>query len=272
MRLKDFIPSPLRKLSCCSKQSQRTYGSYAEAQAGCDSGYEETDLVEVVYEKTRVYRDRLMQQKPFVAEAGDLRTLFGLSLPARGNVLHVIDFGGACGAHYFMARQAWGDRLKLQWHVVETPAMAAKGTALEDGQLKFFSDIQQARSDWDHVDLVFSSGALQYVPHPYQSLQLLLECDAQHLFLTRLGLTISGKEQIVLQESNLVANGPGPALPGMQDRVVRYPVTFSRKEVMEGMLSKRYAIDVLFEEDKAAYRAAGEAIDTFGYFATRKSH
>jgi hypothetical protein len=57
MQLKDFIPPVVVKLVQRSKQSQKTYNSYEEAQTVCESGYEEDDLANVVYEKTRIYRE-----------------------------------------------------------------------------------------------------------------------------------------------------------------------------------------------------------------------
>jgi putative methyltransferase (TIGR04325 family) len=270
MQLKDFIPPIVVKLARRSKQSQKTYNSYEEAQSICESGYEDGDLANVVYEKTRIYRETLTKQNPFVAEINSLRTLIGLSLANHGNELNVIDFGGACGAHYFIAKVVFGERLKLRWHVVETPNMASKAVALEDGQLKFFSDLQKARCDFDRVDLVFSSGALQYVPQPYKFLEQLIECGADNIFITRVGLSTSSRELVVVQESNLSANGPGPMPNGMRDRIAQYPVTFARKDKFEEIISQRYSIDILFEEDKGSYQAANQPIDMYGYFGTLK--
>jgi len=268
MQLKDFIPPIVVKLARRSKQGQKIYNSYDEAQAVCESGYEEDDLANVVYEKTRIYRETLTKQSPFVAEISSLRTLIGLSLANHGNELNVIDFGGACGAHYFITKVVFGERLKLRWHVVETPKMASKAAALENGQLKFFDDLQKARSSFDRVDLVFSSGALQYVPQPYNFLEQLIECGADNIFITRVGLSTSSRELVVVQKSNLSSNGPGPMPKGVPDRIAQYPVTFARKDKFEEIIRRKYSIDILFEEDKGAYHAGSQPIDMYGYFGT----
>jgi len=267
MQLKDLAPPIIVNLASRSKRSRKQYDSYENALAVCKGGYEEDDLASVVYEKTRLYRDSLLEQHPLVAEINCLSTLVGLSLAGRGNELNVLDFGGACGAHYFLSKIVFGERLNLRWHVVETPKMVSKAIELQDGQLEFFDDLQKARRGLNRIDLVFSSGALQYVPRPYNCLEQLIECRADKIFATRVGLSTLPQELVVVQTSHLSANGPGPMPQGMRDGVVKYPVTFARKDKFEEILSKNYSIRILFHEDKAAYQAANHSIDMYGYFA-----
>jgi putative methyltransferase (TIGR04325 family) len=269
MQLRDILPPIVVSLAKRSK----LYDSYETALAVCKSGYEENDLVSVVYEKTRLYRDTLLVQRPFVPEITFFRTLIGLSLAVRGNELKVIDFGGGCGVHYFiskfLSKLVFGESTNLRWHVVETPKMVSKAIKLEDGQLKFFVDLQKARSDFGHVDLVFSSGALQCVPRPYEFLEQLIECRADKIFITRVGLSTLKKELVIVHKSKLRTNGPGPLPDGMRDRIVKYPLTFARKEIFEEILCRNYAISVLLNEDKGAYQAASHSIDLYGYFGSR---
>jgi len=146
--------------------------------------------------------------------------------------------------------------------------MVSKAIKLEDGQLRFFDNLQEARNGFGRIDLVFSSGALQYVPRPYESLEQLIECRAKNIFITRVGLSTLSKELIVVQKSHLSANGPGPMPQGMRDGVVQYPVTFARKDKFEEILSQSYSINILFNEDKGAYQAANHSIDMYGYFCS----
>ena len=97
-------------------------------------GTEEDVKVTVVYEKTKRYRDLLMSQRPLVPDITALRTFVGLSLAISKKELNVVDFGGACGAHYFLAKALIGNRINLRWHVVETPTMANIARGLEDGR------------------------------------------------------------------------------------------------------------------------------------------
>jgi putative methyltransferase (TIGR04325 family) len=271
MQLKDFIPPIVVKLVKRSKQSHTLYNSYEDALAVCKDAYEENDLVNVVYEKTRLYRDSLLIQHPFVSEITSLRTLIGLSLCIRNNELSVIDFGGACGTHYFFAKAVFGQRITLRWHVVETPKMVSKAIGLEDGKLRFFDDLQKAKSDLGHANLVFSSGALQCVPRPYDFLEQLTECRADNIFITRVGLSTLAKEFIIVQKSSLSANGPWPMPQGMRDGTAQYPVTFARKDNFEEILSQHYSVNILFNEDKGAYQAANHSIDMYGYFGELKN-
>jgi putative methyltransferase (TIGR04325 family) len=264
MSLRDFVPPIVVKMAKRSRQSRKLYNSYEDALAACKGGYEENDFINVVYAKTRLYRDSLLTQHPFVSDITSLRTLIGLSLSSRDSELNVIDFGGACGAHYFLTKAVFGKRVRLRWHVVETPNMVSKAIGLEDGNLKFFDDLQEAMSGLGHVDLVYSNSVLPYVPRPYVGLEQLTECGAKNIFITRVGLSTVAKELVVIQESSLSANGPGPMPQDMQDGIVQYPVTFARKDKFEEILGQNYSINIIFEENRGAYQAADHSIDMYG--------
>ena len=274
MQLKDFLPPILIKLIKRSKQNHKLFDSYEEAlcACACKSGYEENDIVSVVYEKTKIYRDSISTQHPLISEITSLRTLIGLSLATRKHEqeLNVIDFGGACGTHYFLAKALLGKKVNLRWHVVETTKMVSKAIGMEDGKLAFFDDLQKAKSKFNHVDIVFTSGALQYVPKPYEFLKQLTECRADNIFITRVGLSTCSNELVIIQKSTLSANSPGAMPHGIVDRIVEYPVIFSRKDKFEEILNQNYSIKILFNEDKCAYQAANHSIDMYGYLAELK--
>ena len=206
MKLHEFVPpiliSLLRKLQHKPTGAQ-FYSSYAESLSACHGGYEETQLIRTVYEKTRIYRDSLASQTPRVFDLSSLHTLVGLSLAVTDRELNVLDFGGACGAHYFIARACMGDRVRFRWHVIETSKMAAVAKSLEDDQLQFFDSLPRGKEALEKIDLVFSSGALQYVPDPYETLGEMTQCGATALFLTRIGLTRHHAELITIQTSTL---------------------------------------------------------------------
>jgi len=214
MHLKEFVPPiVVRGLKAIfvkkeTKEGERIFNSYESAIAECKSGYEEDSLVTVVYEKTKRYRDAL-SQKPLRVDMSSLRTFVGLSLPNSGKNLNVLDFGGACGAHYFLAKSLFVDRVRLRWHVVETPKMVNIARNLETDELKFYDNLEKATNELGKIDIVFTSGALQYVPKPYEMLVKLTECGASSLFITRVGLSTLTNEFIVVQTSNLSSNGPG---------------------------------------------------------------
>jgi putative methyltransferase (TIGR04325 family) len=220
MDLRDFAPPILVEWLIKTKQgSNKLFNSYDSAIAECKSGYEENSVVTVVYEKTKRYRDLLMTERPLVCDITSLRTFVALSLAIKGKDFHVIDFGGACGAHYFLAKALLCNRVGLRWHVVETPSMANIASALEDGKLKFYDGLENASRELGRVDIVFTSYALPYVRQPYESLRRLTECRASTIFITRQPLSTLSNELIAIQTSNLSSNGPGPMPTGMKDSI-----------------------------------------------------
>jgi len=270
MQLRDFIPPILLRVMRKSKvPDSKVYASYHEAALACSNyGYEQEALVNVVFEKTKRYRDLLHAQKPLEIDLTNVRTPLGLSLALKDvvNEMRVIDFGGACGAHYFIAKALFGERMKLHWYVVETSTMARKGKELENDELRFFDDLSKARTEMGQPDLLFSSGTLQYVADPYVTLKDLTECRARYIFLTRWGLTTGDKELVCVQESKLSSNGPGPLPDGMMDGVTRYPMVAVRKSRVEQILTEKYEIRMQFNEDKGAYRLDEYQVDMYGYF------
>ena len=272
MSVRDLVPPALlRALKKTGGGFPLVYSTYEEALAACaSSGYEDEQLVAVIREKTRRLRDALRAPGPLGVNLTNFRTPLGIALACRGPVLRVIDYGGACGAHYFTARKLLDTDVKLIWNVVETPAMAAGAKDLENEELRFFSDVDEA---WRHagtVDLLFSSSTLQYVPDAYGTLAALVGRRAERVFLTRLGLGLGAREVVCVQRSRLSTNGPGPLPSGFTDREVRYPMTAMAKESVERIIGTEYEIRIAFEEDKGAYWPDGRPIDLYGYFAVRR--
>lgn len=271
MQLKELIPPFIIRVAReLRSHGSGSYLSYREAALACSAyGYEQDALLDVVLEKTRRYRDFVSAQRPLTIDHANARTPLGLSLAITNNTLRVIDVGGACGAHYFFAKALLSKRVKLQWHVVETEGMVSRGLRLANPELRFFGNLRSAREAMEHIDLVFSSGALQYVPDPYDTLSELVACGARHIFLTRVGLTDGNQDLIFVQESRFSENGPGPMPDGMPDGVARYPVVVARRSRVEEMLRERYAIRMRFDEDRGAYCTRGQAVDMYGYFGER---
>lgn len=271
--LKDFVPPILVNIvrNFRRKAKGLPYGSYEEALKTCKAGYEDDELVNIVFEKTLIYRDVVLHETPFTTDISSLRTIIGLSIASRQKKLSVIDFGGACGAHYFLSKRILGDMVELSWNVVETPNMVAKAKPLEDDNLKFFDSLQTAQDNIGHADLVFSSGALQCTPRPYDSLRSLVNCNADNIFITRVPLSTSYNESYIVQNSKLGDNGPGTLPSGFQDRNVQYPVTFQRKDKFESIILERYSLVLQLDEDKASYESRDECFDMYGYFGRLKS-
>jgi putative methyltransferase (TIGR04325 family) len=157
-------------------------------------GYEQPELVEVIFQKTKAYRPNSKWNE---------------------SATTVLDFGGGCGLHYKEAA------LDAKWAVVETPTMVHRARELATERLKFFTSIKAARDWLGHVDLMHSNGALQYTHEPEATLAELVSLRAKVMLWKRVGL--SNAEEKSLQISNLKDNGPGSI--SIKDKLVTYPIT-----------------------------------------------
>lgn len=275
MSLKKSVMAVLGKqLKTPSNHNCETlFDSFESAMAVCEGGYEKESLITVVHERTKKYRDELTSGKRIVSDFRSLRPLLGVSLarPAARD-LNIIEFGGACGADYFLAKALLCNRTGLRWHVVERPSMVKASGDLEDGQLKFYDDVTKAKNDLGRVDIVFTSGALQYVSQPYEILKQLTECEASNFFITRFGLSTLSKELITVQSFHLSENGPpGPMPLGINDDILKVPLTMVRQDKVEEILSKNYRIHLQLNEEKIGYSIGSYSFDMYGYFGLLKS-
>ena len=260
MKCREFIPPilvrSLNKLiySRTKPSSPNFFLTYTEAQKACYSaGYEDFDIVDVVFEKTKLVRDQMLSRKfPLSDSAAQslLAVLYSLQQSERHKQIKVIDFGGACGAHYFQVRPFLLPDIRLDWMVVETPAMVKKAKSFETGELRFVASTLEAKEKFQRFDLLHSSGALQYVPDPQTTIQEFIACESTYLFLNRLALSAS-ETFITIQESFLSANGPGALPYGFNDRVCRYPVTYFPKSRLVELLSQNYQAIIEIQDTKA---------------------
>ena len=144
-------------------------------------GYENPELIDVVFQKTVAYRP----STPRLDFA---------------KALTVLDFGGGCGIHYKQGANPDG-----RWAVVETPAMTARAKELETDKLRFFTEIDDAASWLGPINIMHSAGAIQYTPDPLSVVKKLCGLMANRMLWSRLFLGEGSEVQI----SRLQDNGPG---------------------------------------------------------------
>lgn len=227
----------------------RSYSFFSDAAKACaGTGYEQQELLDCISMKTRNFVGYLAAQPYPPIDMRTIRTPLGIALARQGDDLNVIDFGGACGIHYFLARKLPPERIHLSWHVLETDGMCSRGKEFENDELRFYSNLSAARKFMPRLDLIFCSGALQYSPDPYHQLQELVQCDARNIFLTRTALTTGHADLIAVQRSMFSANGLGDMPHGIRDKVARYPLYIAQKEKFERILSGRYEIRFIFSK------------------------
>ena len=98
-------------------------------------------------------------------DAHDYPAMFWLSKAIDAGARTVLDIGGHIGLKWYALRETVGFPSDLQWTVCDVPAVIARGTTLArekglGGQLRFTADYGAL----DGCDLLFASGALQYLP------------------------------------------------------------------------------------------------------------
>jgi putative methyltransferase (TIGR04325 family) len=211
-----------------------------------DGGYEDVSLVDVVVRKTALLRgaarlDDILPGEPL------LPTITGIAFSRGQSPLRVIDFGGAAGLHYLVAKEAFPDRA-FRWAVIETPQMTAAAAALANDELQFFTALDAGLAWLQGIDLMHCVSALQYVPEPAAILQQLLGLKAPTAIWSK--LMLGERYEQFLQTSRLRDNGPGPLLEGLVDRKVTYTAT------------RMPRTDFLAAHRTAGYRLAWKAKDT----------
>lgn len=105
--IRDFIPPVFLKIVKLILRLQKTYKSYNEALRDCSNslGYEDPELVNVIFEETKQYILSLDENYLIQADQTIIHTLIPLSLIPNKDTLNIVDIGGACGMHYFPVKK-----------------------------------------------------------------------------------------------------------------------------------------------------------------------
>lgn len=245
------------------------FASYEAALAYCSGvGYEHDKLIEAIRWNTEQLRERLAAGRPLDVDGGDFKNLMVLERAVRNGELHVIDFGGACGMHYFKARAYFGDRVRLQWHVVETRGMVTQCAPLASAGLHFHESMESACEACPEADLLFTSGAIVYTPDPLAFTRRIIGSNARFLYITRQGLLEDNRTVVTVQQRK-ISKGVRSLPPGMDDSTLSYPVTWVPRAAFESLLAERYQIDIHVTEDEDLFILGGRWYKSNGYFASR---
>lgn len=229
---------------------QKIYPDYESSLNDCE-GYEYSDVINVVLEKTKILKNKLDTQilRP-IETRQTIQNLLIFSHIYKGFPLNIIDFGGACGATYLEAKYYLPNNIN-KWYIVETKQMSDVGKkSFQDDNLKFYSKISEIDSDPESKDLIIASAVLQYTRDPLMILKCLLDMDYKYVYLTRTLLSTNmDKTLISRQVSSLSANGPGPLPEGFKDNYISYPITFIPiNNIYKNILESNYEIVFNFEE------------------------
>jgi putative methyltransferase (TIGR04325 family) len=212
------------------------YSSYKDALAECyDSGYASEELARLVVEKNKSYREKLAANPTI--DTNSSRIMRAFSMYRCSNALNVLDFGGGAGNHHAIAKLLLPNIVNLRWAIVETEVMVRYASSIAEDGLTFHENYIKAAEDLGKVDLLVLSSSLQYCEYPLRTLDSLLKLRPHRVFITRTPLSHQGNRHVVLQESNLADNGPGPIPGGFEDRIVTYPCVFETVVGVEELIS-----------------------------------
>lgn len=202
------------------------FRTYEEALAKCGQNFEHAEIAKLVAWKTKnVLNDGITcrpSTRNYLTSYPQLQQLASLLTDTQDN--HVIDFGGACGLHYFVLRPTLPSNASLTWSIIETPLMARFGEALATENLRFHTSIEDAITK-KPPSVVYSSGTLPYVSDPLKTLNQLAQLQAPHLLLSRTALTVRSQPFIMLHRTRLRNHGPENNPPDLIDRSISYPLT-----------------------------------------------
>jgi putative methyltransferase (TIGR04325 family) len=240
------------------------FADFASALAQCGGGYDDLTLARVRAYKTEHFIAQLSTTvwPEQVANTALAVGLAAAQVPARP--LRVLDFGGSAGVHYYAACKVLPEAPR--WAIVETQAMAevCRGAGLDA-----FESVATAVKHLGGVDLVHTSGAIQYTPDPLQFLDTLLAVDAPVFFLGRLPLW-RGEQRVTIQESQLSSNGLGPLPPDIPDAPVRYPETFVNFDELLRRITARYELRMALDSSSATAIVDGQTIPGITLILSRR--
>jgi putative methyltransferase (TIGR04325 family) len=178
------------------------FGTYAEAvTAAGGGGYQNPAIIEGTIRRTREVRAEVAANPLGLLNGTTMQTLAAV-LSAFGTApreLHVLDFGGAMGTHYYALSPVLKTRFRLKWTVCETPATARAAAAeFQTEELQFVDSLDRVSS---RPDLVLCSGSLQYVEDPGEFLGRLLALS-DVLIMNRTAIVARESDTVMVQNVN----------------------------------------------------------------------
>lgn len=236
------------------KSNQKIYNSFIEALSDCvKSGYDNEEIAEVVFRKTEIYKNYLSKISYLKCDFATSSLLVSLFFLNNSNEINVLDFGGACGAHYFQCRKVLPENIKLNWVVIEKPQMIKYAKKWTNNELSFAIDLNKALKNISRIDIFHASAIIQYLDEPYKYLDLILESNAKYLLFNRMIFTLEDDDLITIQNNKLSWNGIGKLPYGFTDRLISYPLTIIKKHEFYKIFENKYKIVLEFNNEPMGF-------------------
>ena len=159
-----------------------------------------------------------------------------LRVASRSGELRALDFGGSLGSTYFQNRDFFSGLASVRWGVVEQEHFVECGKeTFEDEVLSFHESIEDCVSQVSPEVALFS-GVLQYLEHPHQVLEKVIELEIPYILLDRLSFkTGPGRDRLTVQKV------PPEIYPAS------YPCWFFQREAFLALLEPKYSEVASFE-------------------------
>jgi putative methyltransferase (TIGR04325 family) len=151
-----------------------------------------------------------------------------------GGQLSVLDFGGSLASFYFQHAKMLSAVKNLRWGVIEQPHFVDWGQEhLATANLRFYHTSAEFLSE-GAPNVIFLSGVLQYMEHPYQLLAELMKLEADFFLFDRTAF-YDGDDRLTVQTV------PAAIYPAS------YPAWFlSWSKFLQAMTSNGYEIVMEF--------------------------
>ena len=201
--------------------------SWEIASAKC-AGYESPNVVEPVAKKAGLLREQIPSTPYIDSRCQQVATAMLHCLAEIGfekhRVLRVLDFGGAGGDYYYHLRKI-APSIKIEWIVIETPALVLAMQFQEKGVDESINWVDSVEGPTTYFDVVLLSSVLQYIEKPEKILEELAK-RTNFIIINRLPLITKRKSIVAVQR--IYTSGKRGS----------YPVHFFNEEDMIATLSE----------------------------------
>lgn len=164
-----------------------SFGSWDAAAAAAD-GYDSIEIVDRVVRSTKevVAGSGLFERDGIVFHEPEYRWPIAYALSASASKhgeLRVLDIGGSLGSVYWQHRSLLPSNIAA-WTVLEQEAFVDHGRALDLDPLTFASNLADA-GKFGPWNVALLSSVLQYLPQPWEMLEVILDTGVDCLVIDR---------------------------------------------------------------------------------------
>ena len=217
-------------------------------------GYDSLVLNNSIIQKTLTYNNQKFFNKN---DINVKRTLKFISFIKRKKIKKILDFGGAAGYHYFIAKNILNYRFK--WFVVENKTMVK----LCKKKIKYNNLFFNNKLIKNHADIFFSSCAVNYTHNPIDILNKISKLNLKYLYFTRTPLSLNDDVEFK-QLSLLSENGP-LSIQNEKEIFIECKNKIVSQKKFEKIFKKKYKVIKKYIDEKKAFSNDKKYYDNYTY-------